>query len=96
MGELSTVQLIFIGIGILIAVPALLDMFKGLSIPSLNSSAKKAKLSSTVVQWEALYNSCKDLCLMDACKKLDETFPLLVERDKNCLQKEDEIEILND
>ena len=96
MGELSTVQLIFIGVGIVIAVPALLDMFKGFSIPSLNSAAKKAKLSSTVIQWETLYNSCKELCLVEACKKLDEAFPLLVERDKNCLQKEDEIEILND
>ncbi len=96
MGELSTLQLIFIGIGILIATPALLDMVKGFSIPSLNSTAKKAKLSSTVIQWETLYNSCKELCLIEACKKLDEAFPLLVERDKNCLEQEDEIEILDD
>ena len=96
MGELSTVQLIFIAIGVLIAAPAVWDMLKGMSIPSLNNSAKKAKLSSTVVQLETLYNSCKDLCLVEACKKLDEAFPLLVERDKDCLAEGDENEILND
>jgi len=49
-----------------------------------------------VVQWESLYDSCEELCLQDACKKLDELFPLLVERDQDCLEKEDEIEILDD
>ncbi len=96
MGELSTVQLIFIGVGLIIAAPALLDLFKGFSFFSLSTANKKAKLSSVVVQWETLYNSCKELCLTDACEKLDEAFPLLVERDKNCLEKGDEIEILND
>ena len=96
MGELSTIQLIFIGVGILIAIPALLDMFKGFSVPSFNNPSKRAKLSSTVMQWEMLYDSCKELCLTEACKKLDEVFPLLVERDKNCLEQEDEIEILDD
>ena len=37
MGELSTVQLIFIAIGVLIAAPAVWDMLKGMSIPSLNN-----------------------------------------------------------
>ena len=101
MGELSTIQLIFIGVGVVIAAPALLDLLKGFSLPSVSRPKKAVKLSSTVVQWESLYDSCKALCLTEACKKLDETFPLLVERDEKCenqdsFETEDEIEILND
>jgi hypothetical protein len=96
MGELSTVQLIFIGVGVAIALPSLLELFKNFSVPSFKTSKKEVKLSSTVVQWESLYGSCKQLCLQEACKKLDELFPLLVERDQDCLEKGDEIEILDD
>ena len=101
MGELSTIQLILIGVGVVIAAPALLDLLKGFSLPSIGRPKKAVKLSSTVVQWESLYDSCKALCLTEACKKLDEAFPLLVERDEKCenqdsLETEDKIEILND
>ena len=50
----------------------------------------------TVSQWESLYSSCEKLCLTSACKKLDEVFPLLIDKDEDCLDKEDEIEILDD
>ena len=97
MGELSTLQLIIIGIGVLIALPAVVDFFKGVSLPSVSKSKAKTTTSITVSQWEALYSSCEDLCLMDACDKLDEVFPLLIKRDKICLEgQEDEIEILDD
>jgi len=97
MGELSTLQLIIIGIGALIALPVVFDFFKGVSLPSAPKSKAKTSTSITVSQWEALYSSCKDLCLTDACDKLDEVFPLLVKRDKICLEeREDEIEILED
>jgi hypothetical protein len=97
MGELSIVQWILIGVGILVILPNVLDFFKGVSLPSFGKSNSKVKLSTTVSQWEFLYNSCKELCLMDACEKLDEVFPLLVERDQKCIdkEKEGEIEILN-
>lgn len=96
MGELSTIQLILIGVGVFIALPSLIQLFNGFSFPSLPKSAGKTSMATTVAQWEKLYDSCEKLCLTNACKKLDEVFPLLVEKDKNCLQKEDEIEILND
>ena len=97
MGELSTLQLIIIGIGVLIALPAVVDFFKGVSLPSVSKSQAKTSTAITVSQWEALYSSCEDLCLIDACDKLDEVFPLLVKRDKICLEEqEDNIEILDD
>ena len=97
MGELSTLQLIIIGIGVLIALPAVVDFFKGVSLPSVSKSKAKTSTAITVSQWEALYSSCEDLCLIDACDKLDEGFPLLVKRDKICLEEqEDNIEILDD
>ena len=97
MGELSTLQLIIIGIGVLIALPAVVDFFKGVSLPSVSKSKAKTSTAITVSQWEALYSSCEDLCLIDACDKLVEVFPLLVKRDKICLEEqEDNIEILDD
>ena len=66
MGELSTLQLIIIGIGVLIALPAVVDFFKGVSLPSVSKSKAKTSTAITVSQWEALYSSCEDLCLIDA------------------------------
>tara|TARA_B100001564_G_C20604983_1_gene654689 strand:- start:970 stop:1260 length:291 start_codon:yes stop_codon:yes gene_type:complete len=96
MGELSTIQLIIIGIGAVIALPSLIDLLKGFSVPSFSQSGANANISTTVSQWEKLYSSCEKLCLTNACKKLDEVFPLLVDKDENCFQKEDDIEILDD
>jgi hypothetical protein len=96
MGELSTIQLVLIGVGVFIALPSLIELFSGFSLPSLSKSGSKTNMATTVAQWEKLYGSCEKMCLTSACKKLDEVFPLLVDKDKNCLQKEDEIEILND
>ena len=97
MAELSTLLLIIIGNGVLIALPAVGDFFKGVSLPSVSKSKAKTSTAITVSQWEALYSSCEDLCLIDACDKLDEVFPLLVKRDKICLEEqEDNIEILDD
>ena len=96
MGELSTIQLVIIGIGVFIALPSLIDLFKGVSVPSFSKSNTKANMSITVSQWESLYSSCEKLCLTSACKKLDEVFPLLIDKDEDCLDKEDEIEILDD
>ena len=96
MGELSTIQLIIIAIGAFIALPSLIDLVKGLSVPSFGRSISSANISNTVSQWEKLYTSCEKLCLTNACKKLDEVFPLLVDKDETCLEKEDNIEILDD
>jgi hypothetical protein len=96
MGELSTIQLVIIGIGVFIALPSLIDLLKGVSVPSFSKSNTKVNMSITVSQWESLYSSCEKLCLTSACKKLDEVFPLLIDKDEDCLDKEDEIEILDD
>ena len=96
MGELSTIQLILIGVGVFIALPSLIDLFKGFSVPSLGQWNRSENISTTVSQWETLYSSCEKLCLTNACKKLDEVFPLLVDKNENCLEKEDEIEVLDD
>ena len=96
MGEVSTIQLVIIGIGVFIALPSLIDLFKGVSVPSFSKSNTKVNMSITVSQWESLYSSCEKLCLTSACKKLDEVFPLLIDKDEDCLDKENEIEILDD
>lgn len=95
MGELSTIQLVLIGIGGLIALPSLIELFNGFSVPSFSKSSNATNMATTVAQWEQLYASCENLCLKNACKKLDEVFPLLVDKDKDCAHKEDEIETVN-
>lgn len=95
MGELSTIQLILIGVGALIALPNVIDLFKGFSVPVFGKSSPKVNTSTAVTQWQDLYYSCEKLCLLNACKKLDEVFPLLVDKDDDCLQKESQIENLN-
>lgn len=97
MGEFSIVQLILIGVGILVVLPNVIELFKGFSLPSFNSSNNDGhNLTDIVHLWECLYEACESARLTEARNKLDEAFPLLVKRDKEPEQEEDEIEILND
>ena len=83
ISDISMIQWIFIGLGLLIAAPALLDAFSKLgdNIPSGISTNKQDNgLTDLVGQWESLYDSCKQEGLEEACSTLDEVFPLLRER----------------
>ena len=99
MGEFSIVQYILIGVGILIALPSVVEFFKGFSLPVLKSKSKdkyEHGLTDIVCKWECLYEACELASLTEACDKLDEAFPLLVKRDEDLEEQEEEIEILND
>ncbi len=91
LNDISIVQWVFLGLGSILVFPLLWDKIK-YNIPSLNNLKLKPNtnsppnLSKIVRQWEALMVSCEEKKLRDACKKLDEVFPLLI------LFREDEVE----
>ncbi|MHA2401516.1 MAG: hypothetical protein ACXADH_00875 [Candidatus Kariarchaeaceae archaeon] len=89
LSGLEPIQWVFLGLGVVIAAPPL---FQGLgkvfsnvkdNIPS--GTSKNNTLTDLVCKWECLSDAVHEAGLHDACKKLDEVFPLLI------AVKEDEI-----
>ena len=83
--NLSPMQLILIGIGVLILLPNIIDLFKKMPIPKIKTSDTDGKnaLADIVGKWECLHDACDERGLLDACERLQEVFPLLVKvRDK--------------
>lgn len=79
--NLSPMQLILIGIGVLILSPTIIDLFKKIPIPKIktpNTDDKKNALADIVGKWECLHDACEEKGLLDACEQLQEVFPLLV------------------
>ena len=90
MGDLSIVQWIFIGLGLLIAAPALLGIdFKGFlekikpNTPSPKPHDADHGLTDLVCKWECLSNACREAGIDEACDMLEEVFPLLAKVRKN-------------
>lgn len=93
LSELSLVQWIFIGLGLLIMAPSLfstlgkakklaLDVLGSIKVPE--SKPKPVinghKLTDLVCKWERLYEDCKESNLDLACSKMEEVFPLLTKK----------------
>ena len=77
--NLDTFQWILIGLGgLLLFWPAISGIFKERTKP-VPSTLEKNSLSALVYEWENLSKSCHEAGLHDACEKLDEVFPLLIE-----------------
>ena len=82
--ELSTFQLILIGVGLLILFPTIKDLF--LSLFTVKQSVTKAAedvvydtdLTAIVKKWESLADHCKEARLVEAYNKLEDLFPLLL------------------
>lgn len=89
--SISPVQWVFIGLGLLIALPALIPNLKLDSIlknikpkpsPPTPSNHDNHGLTDLVCKWECLCNACHDAGIHEACDKLDEVFPLLAKTRK--------------
>jgi hypothetical protein len=77
--NLDTFQWILVGLGgLLLFWPAISGLFKE-SNQKVANNLEKNSLSALVYEWENLSKSCHEAGLHDACKKLDEVFPLLIE-----------------
>ena len=78
--NLSPMQYILIGIGVLILLPNIIELFKKVPLPKIetsNSSDKRA-LTDIVSKWECLHDACSQEGLEDACEKLEDMFPCLI------------------
>jgi len=79
LGNLDPFQWVIIGLGCLLLFwPAISGIFKSVPKPRL-PVGKNGSLTDLVAEWEVLSTSCHEQGLHDACKKLDEVFPLLLE-----------------
>lgn len=91
LSDVSVVQWVFLGLGAVLVLPVAWEAIKD-KVPSWNDVKPKPSpktppnLTRIVRQWETLMESCEERKLYDACKKLDEVFPLLIEA------REDEVE----
>ena len=87
--NLSPVQWILIGIGILILSPNIIELFKKVPIPKIETSksSDKRALTDIVSKWECLHDACSAEGLKDACEKLEDMFPCLIKvRDQTDLK----------
>jgi len=68
------------GIGVLILLPNIIDLFKKIPIPKIKTSDTNGEnaLADIVSKWEVLHDACSERGLIDACEQLEEVFPLLV------------------
>ena len=95
LSELSPVQWIFIGLGLLIMLPTLLEWLSKAKVvasdklgsistpvsgPKLKSVTNTNSLTSIVSKWECLYEACQEAKLETACSKIEEVFPLLTKK----------------
>jgi len=90
LSEISVAQWVIVGIGVLIAFPAVFPWLQGL-LSGVNMPKPKPvpqpkptpvheghELTDLVCKWECLADSCHDAGLHEACKVLDTVFPLLI------------------
>ena len=84
---MSTVQLIFLFLGIIVILSSLdfSTLLQGakqnIKSPTVQIDDKNA-LVNIVQKWEILKDSCKENNLTEAVAKLDEIFPMLIKVDK--------------
>jgi hypothetical protein len=84
LSEVTVVQWILIVVGLVIALPTIVDLkiFSTVGKSSLSKSkpvkANKDGLTDLVCKWECLADACRKNGLCDACDQLDAVFPLLL------------------
>lgn len=87
LSEISVAQWVIIGVGLLIAFPTILPSLQGLlgkqgvvpqPKPEPVDDHADHELTDLVCKWECLADACHQAGLHDACKQLDDVFPLLL------------------
>jgi hypothetical protein len=78
--NLSPIQWVLIGIGIIILLPNIIELFKKIPLPKVKTSdaSDDGALTDIVSKWECLHNACAKEGLEDACEKLEDMFPCLI------------------
>jgi len=88
LSQLDIIQWVFLIIGLVLAGPVVLDYGKNLldKVPKKDKDNKPKPtphtddhdLTDLVCKWECLADAVHEAELHDACKKLEEVFPLLI------------------
>lgn len=78
--NLSAVQWVLVGIGIIILLPNIFELVKKIPLPKIKTSntTGDGALTDIVSKWECLHDACSEEGLEDACEKLEDMFPCLI------------------
>lgn len=86
LSELTTVQWVFLALGAFIAAPPVIEYIskfvseRKISLPvKKTSEISEHDLTDLVCKWECLADAAHKVGLHEACSKLDEVFPLLIQ-----------------
>lgn len=80
---LTPFQWTLVGLGCtLLFWPAITGTIKFLFGGSSSNNSEMGDLTTLVADWEALSKRCHSIGLHEACKQMDEVFPLLLEAHK--------------
>lgn len=92
LSDISLVQWVFIGVGLLIALPPIASFFKGsVALPEISKkAASDTELTNLVRKWEELALCCESAGLNEACQHLDTVFPLLLKAREDDIKVEPE------
>ena len=79
LSEVSVVQWCFLGLGAGLIAPSVWDVVNSWNDKRPKPSPRSGTdLTKIVRQWQTLTESCEEVGLDEACKRLEEVFPLLI------------------
>lgn len=83
--SLDTMQMLLFGAAILLLWPNIVKLYKSSKEKLIPSTPKPEshELTNLICKWECLADECHKLGLHDACKKLEECFPMLIKTYNN-------------
>jgi hypothetical protein len=94
--ELTSLQLVIIGAGVLVLFPTIKDLVLGLFTAERSEEETvtdvlyDTDLTAIVKKWEALADHCRDARLLEAHDRLEDLFPLLLRAKTPSAVKEEE------
>ena len=83
LGSMDVIQWVFLGLGVILVAPVLLDFFSKFKSVKVKRSSSN-DLGDLITKWETLADAVHEAGIHEACDLLDEVFPLLIHaRDVN-------------
>jgi len=77
LGSMDVIQWVFLGLGVILVAPVLLDFFSKFKSVKVKRSSSN-DLGDLITKWETLADAVHEAGINEACDLLDEVFPLLI------------------
>lgn len=77
LGSMDVIQWVFLGLGVILVAPVLLDFFSKFKDVKVKRSSSN-DLGDLIAKWETLADAVHKAGIHEACDLLDEVFPLLI------------------